>query len=262
MLDVAVQSIRRHKEQRVADAAKNAAAVDEEALTALTAIEVFRGHSPVSLILMPPNRDEQLAVARVAASAFSADVLSMSFETWTTHLRCNPITNRRWGRDEMQHVVVNHDGRAKGWVADLLLVCVVNRAGDIAEAGLPYRAEAGAVHWDEARAAKMRGRAAFTGSVPAALVKIMNEASMDVTMHRFMQATGLSNRDFGVDDDRVRDHMDCVAVKFIAQLASKMGTHVGVTLTAEPGSERQEIIDRSLQDADGLSATWLDPDRT
>jgi hypothetical protein len=259
-LDMAIENVKFQKEQRVAVAAEAGDGHDADAGTALTAIGVYRGAEPVSLIEMPPNRDKQLAVARVAASVFSADILSVAFETWETHLKRNPITNRRWRPGEQQHVALHHDGRKKGWIRDMLMACVVNRAGDIVQTGLPYRVEGATVHWDEKRAKRMRESAGhyFTGYVPDALLAIMNEPTMDVVLYRLYAAQlGLN---LPIEGDRLRDHMDCVGVKMVARLASKLGTPVGVTLTADRGSERQKIIDRSLQREDGLTAQWFNGD--
>lgn len=245
-LDLAVNMVRFHKEQRVAEAAD---AGGEEG-DAFTAIHLFRGHEPVSLIIMPPDRDAQLAVARVATSGFDADMLSIAFETWAATLKCNPVTNRRWREGEMQDVARNHDGRAKGWIKDVVFVFVVNRAGDFAEASMPYRPDADRIHWDKPTVNYTGGGA--EGFFVDQLKGIMNEVPLNVVAARL----GIHPSDFGLDVDRGRDHLDCATVRFLThEVQQSLNTTLGVTLCALPGSARAEIISRSLGDI----ATTYDP---
>lgn len=88
--------------------------------------------------------------ARVAAASFGADELLLVNDTYMADGpdRLNPVTGREWQHGDMEDLVHNHDGIAKGWVTEALMVLVTGRDQPDHMASLPYvRHPDGTVTW-------------------------------------------------------------------------------------------------------------------
>lgn len=144
----------------------------------------WRGDTPFGwAMLSRHDRDALLYLVRIFAAGFSCDVIALTNEAWFTALNENPMTGERWGEQEMQSVVDNHNGRAKGWIQDSLSITVVNRAGDLAMQLLPFRIEGNRVIWDEPQAPYLStnpsGTFRVSGIIPETMIKSMSIPEMD-----------------------------------------------------------------------------------
>ena len=103
-----------------------------------TIVEAYRGHEPIARLTMNPDRDLMLRLAQWCAVGLSADVVALRSEGWTRVSDLNPVTGRDWEPGEMGQVATEHDGLAKGWVSEGLIISVHNRADDQLTIHQPY----------------------------------------------------------------------------------------------------------------------------
>lgn len=78
------------------------------------------------------------ATARAMASGFHADSIMITSDTYGANRLDNPLTGERWATGEMEDVALNHDGIAKGWVHEALILNVLAREGRQLLRLLPY----------------------------------------------------------------------------------------------------------------------------
>lgn len=225
----------------VRDLKQDMVTAGEENTDLATTLLALRGENLVA-IAQPPaiNRDQMLQTAQMMATGFAPDLLVVVFETFHTTHRTNPFTGNEWQHGEMQTLIEEHDGRAKGWVDDALLVCAYNRAGDSLVQWLPYRIEGTAMHWGQPPENEGRN---FSGAVHETMLRSMIQPTLDATM---FAATGLTGADFDLDAEQTIAHTDCAVVKILADFG------ILVALWAKKGSEREQIIKNSLGEPVGL----------
>lgn len=230
-LDGAATVARRIKEDRARKA-------DSDLPTALIA---YRGTEQVAHVypLVRQGRDAMVACARVAARGFGLDVLAMVFETFIASSETNPITGQPWRSGELNEVAGQHQGVAKGWVTDTVMVAVYNRAGDSATRLMPYRIVAKTVVWSDLPVPAEGGR--WGGMVHEALVRIM---TTEPTVPQMLAMDGLGGADFGLDAEETITHTDVVTAKTFADRSNP--AQADVMLVAAPGTRRAEILHRWL----------------
>lgn len=212
-------------------------------------IQGWRGLAPV--VLMIPSqvdRDEGLKAAWIAATGFGCDSIAFTVDTWSARTRTNPVTGKPWGPREMQDVVHNHDGMAKGWITEGLSTFVVNRAGDLASVMQQYRLDGHtnalgihrwSIEWGERYSnAERGGPDKVEGVVPEALLRYMNEPTMMQSIGR----AGILARDFGLDDVEAQAHADCAVIKSLPMT----GVWEGAAMLMSDDPRRAAIIDESL----------------
>lgn len=234
-LDRAVETVRGVKEQRVA---RGGTDVD-------SCLAVYRGDDLAALIFpeLPQNRDAMLWCARMAAGGFCADVIALTMETWyaSAGRTTNPLTGKQWGPGEMQDAADNHDGVAKGWIADALMVQVYNRAGDTAQITMPYSIKKRRVLWGE----PVRDEGVdHAGYVYEFMIGIMKEETIDHAVH----SVGVDpQRDLGLDIEQARAHADCAVAKVMLGLGPfLMPFRAHVVMSMKVGTERARIITDSM----------------
>lgn len=208
-----------------------------------TFIQAYRGDETVALVSLPPHRDRMLEAAWFAASGFSADVIAVSHDSWGVvgeHAQANPITGKPWVSGDMAELVAEHDAIAKGWIHETILTMVLNRAGDEADARLPYRIAGRDVEWlpDEV---PEEGLGRQEGIVADAL----RDAMSNQTMNSLLGSVGFTPAMIGLDDERALAHQDVAATIVLEKKLEEAGAPwVQVVLAANPGSVREQIIRR------------------
>lgn len=229
-LEVACGGARRVKEEHVRRVKGKPDRTD-----IMTVVACYRGGNRVGAVFTPPDRDRMLRIAWLAAAGFSADLLTVTMESWTG--TTNPLTGKDWGPGEMSDAVANHDGLAKGWITECLMTQVCNRAGDAMARNQPYILHGRVVEWlDVAQIDSNDEDMSLTGIVPEALVAAMNQPAVDHWMSRDRLATALVD---SLGLERSRAHMD---VATVTALADREGNDVLVALEAKPGTVREQVI--------------------
>lgn len=177
-LELAVASVRHLKEYVTANGPDDLHPI----------IEVWRGEDPIAVLtLRDIQRNEILHHAHMSVLGFDADALAITFEGYQgvgsafRNPNINPLTGKRWDFDEMQDVAINHDGIAKGWVAENLTTTIVNRAGDLAACHQAYGYREGRLVWGRAQSMTTLDEGWEGGGViPRAMVKMMEAPSGSV----------------------------------------------------------------------------------
>jgi hypothetical protein len=212
-------------------------------------VQGWRGSEPV-VVMMPAqvDRDQGLKAAWLCATGFGCDALAFTVDTWGTNTRLNPVTGKRWGPGEMQEIVQHHQGLEKGWIRESLSTFVVNRAGDLVSIYQGFRLTQSTsalgivrwgLEWTEVHRGDLRNaNESAEGVVPESLLRYMNEP----TMAHHLARTGLSGRDFGLDDVEAQAHADCAVVRSLRI----WGGWEGAMLLLSDDPRRAEIVQRSL----------------
>lgn len=221
---------------------------------------VYRGNEQIAIIgLARSNRDDMLSVASVAAYAFEADMLAVVHDTWFAHDPSkNPLTGNDWQPGDMQDLVDNHDGIAKGWVSDAILVVACNRAGDQMQEMIPYRIRKRSryttVDWIDKPPLPEdvpEDEIISAGVIPDALTEIMGRSSVTQEMAKNTDLGEIGKQMLeALGAEVFRAHQDCAAVKLFADPPSNWGEdfprELSIVLSAEEGTERARVIQESL----------------
>lgn len=207
-------------------------------------VEGFRGDRPV-IMLMPldTGRDEVLRAGYAAATMFGCDTLSITHESWQTGERLNPLTGKDWEVGDMQDLAENHDGIAKGWIAEALMSYAVNRAGDLVSGFQKFvmhgdNENGYTVEWTETQVlpAEQSG-VQHRGVIPESLVSFMNAP----TVMQFMAKAGVTGDTFGLTPVQAQAHSDCAAIKYLPQFGFR-----GMAQLMSDEEERSAVIEESL----------------
>jgi hypothetical protein len=250
-LEHAVREARRLKEAHVRathDSAPGAADISP-------VIQGWRGSQPV-VVLAPArvNRDDALHAARLAAVGFGCDVLSFTADGWeAADSERSPTTGKPWRPGEMQRAVEEDGALEAGRISEALTTLVVNRAGDVRGALLPYRVDrklsclgiaSYELAWQEEP--PLAQNVTWGGLVVDYLVDFMNEPSVDALMARHGIPLAES---FGLSGEEARAHMDCAALKTLRS----SGFDGEATLLANSAA-RASVIERSLSGYHGFGS--------
>lgn len=88
-----------------------------------------------------------LGMAETIAGVFAADALAVIVEGVLPLVDTNPISGAAWQRGEAEGLWLNHDGVAKGWVAEAQILSLAGRNGATSEEGWPFRLTDASVEW-------------------------------------------------------------------------------------------------------------------
>lgn len=97
--------------------------------------------------LAHPDPNTLLRNAAMAGAAYGAEALAVVLEGVIPLVPTNPVTGEPWGRGEAETAWLEHDGVARGWVTETLLISVGGRDGDAVDQALPFRPTTGAIEW-------------------------------------------------------------------------------------------------------------------
>jgi hypothetical protein len=252
-LEHAVRGARRLKEAQVRDTHDPTRGATDIS----PVIQGWRGAQPV--VLLAParvNRDDALYAARLAAVGFGCDILSFTVEGWqAADPERNPTTGKLWGPGEMQRAVEEEGALEAGWITEALTTNVVNRAGDVLGAVLPYRVDprvsalditSYGLEWGQQP--DLAQEAEWGGLVVDHLVDFMNEPPVDALM---AQADLPPADSFRLSDEEARAHIDCAVVKTLR----RSGFEGAVMLQAD-SPVRASVIERSLVGYSGIPSPW------
>ena len=241
-LDRAVADVRELKENWVREAhSPTRGATDISPL-----VQGWRGSEPV--VLMTPTeiaRDDALYAARFAAVAFGCDILAFTVEGWQpTDPERNPATGRPWGPGELERAVEDEGALEAGWVTEALTTHVVNRAGDVLGALLPYRVDRRmsslgitSYNLEWGPQPDLPQDATWGGYVIDSLVQYMQEPPMDVVMAKAGMPPA---RAFGLNAEEARAHIDCAIMKVLRH------SFDGSVMLLADSEARASVIEHSL----------------
>lgn len=111
---------------------------------------VIRGGRLIALV-ESNDVSRLLAQAELAARGYGADFLAMTFEGVVPAAEVNPVTGRPWQRGEADAVRLQHDGLAKGWVEEIVVVAIAGRAGASRTTTYSVTAADDGLSWDSER---------------------------------------------------------------------------------------------------------------
>ena len=113
-------------------------------------LHFWRGDELVVMVQCPLERDLGLQAAQVGASGFSADTLSLTFESYHSTLPESPNTGKPWEPHEMQYTFeAVPENREKHWVKETITTSIHERGGAFALHSQPYVLEDGKVVWSD-----------------------------------------------------------------------------------------------------------------
>jgi hypothetical protein len=113
-------------------------------------LHFWRGEEMVVSVLCALDRDTALRAGEMAAAGYNADIMSVSFESYSTPLKESPLTGEAWKHMEMQYVVETvPDAYEKGWVSECITTSVHDRNGGYALHMQPYRIHGTEVEYSE-----------------------------------------------------------------------------------------------------------------
>lgn len=115
----------------------------EESLSFLAAVRAGR----VVALLAHPDPNTLLRNAAMAGAAYGADALAIVLEGVIPLVPANPVTGEPWGRGEAETVWFEHDGVARGWVTETILISVGGRDGDTVDQAVPFRPTSDSIEW-------------------------------------------------------------------------------------------------------------------
>lgn len=234
--DLASKAVREIKEDAVR---RHKGRVDLE-----TTIMTYREDEPVAIVNLPPHRDEMLKAAYLAAGGFSADVLTVTHDSYTVHgdpsKAKDPRTGKLWkqggpdGPGAMQTYIDEYG--FDGTVVEGLVTYVLNRAGDVKQIGQPYEVDGREVRWLEWEG--NRPGMHWFGDVPNTLKKIMAEKIFEQLLPPVAVALAAT------DPERARAIMDLGTIDLIEEKAE---VPVSIALFAKRGSRRDQLLRERLE---------------
>lgn len=212
----------------------------------------YRGGDLVATVQCPMDRDIALRAAMVACPGFSADVVSVTFESYSTKHTKSPVTGEEWMPKEMQFVAQTMpEAFEKGWVHECLTTSIHERGGDYALASHGYRITDGVVEWLEAKSMNPEHENPTSGggfmfdNLQAAMErKTMEETVREETENENEPLLQLLAGTFKDDPERRAFHIDMATSRVLEdnELA------IGVMLMAEAGTNRAEWLEERLGD--------------
>jgi hypothetical protein len=197
-------------------------------------VTLFRGGVRVARLQPRQHvREALLRTALCAAAGFAADTLAVRFETWFSESETNPVTGQPWEDGQMQEAAERHDGVARGFVSDSIMVLAYNRAGDSRGQMLPFRIVGGAVVWGEPWVDASGDH--WGGVMHEKLLRTMTAPDLPTLVNRALGAPP------GLDAEGAVAFYDCLTAQNFTQGAH--GSPVcSVNLYATRGSIRARFI--------------------
>lgn len=219
-------------------------------------VHFWRGEELIAAAQCPLDRDTALNAAHIGAMGFSADTVSITFESWHSTHKQSPITGENWRPREMQFVgETNPEAVAKRWVNECLTTSIHDREGNYGISSEPFQIEGEGgdrkVVWLEAdaqmRISSENENERGDGFMFNVLQKIMSEKKMTELMAEQVQQNPLFEvLDAVISDPELRYyHTDSATVQAMAEREVALA----VVLNAEKGSERYRLIKERFGEA-------------
>lgn len=203
-----------------------------------TTILAHRGEVQVAMVSpYRMDRDTMLTAVDLSAHGFCADLMAIAYETYEANSLINPLTGRTWVDGDMQRLVDDHDGYARGWVRDAVMISVLNRAGDARHRMMPYQIKDKQVIWLAGKDTAAGGLTDIGGLVP----ELLHAAMAKPMLNRAALQKGFTGREFGMSSEAVDARIDCSVAKMLMQANCLVG------LSADDGSEREQVITKIMR---------------
>lgn len=208
----------------------------------------YRGDDLVAMVQCPLDREKALKAALLACSAFNADTMTVTFESYSTDLRESPITGERWAPKEMQFVAQTvPDAVDKGWVHECLTTSAHERGGTYMLVSQGYRIEDGQMTWLDPKIMdpEHESKAAAEGYMFENLQRAMTIPPMEELIAERAKedpTAALLGGVFADQPERRQFHIDMAT----AQALETNGLAVGVMLMANEGSPRAEWLEERM----------------
>ena len=217
-------------------------------------LHFWRGEDMVITVQCPGDRDKALEAAYVGAMGFSADVMSITFESYHSLLKVSPVTGKDWMPQEMQYVSETYpDAADKGWVTPCLTTTIHDRAGGYGLYSLPYSLKENRVIWGEP-VILMEGSDGEDGGQGAGYMydRLQDAMQRPKAADMFTEQLGQGNPMVKLlaalldDDEATLFHSDVATMRVLKE----KGLVHAVVLRAETGSKREELIQDRFGDID------------
>jgi len=208
-------------------------------------LHFWRGEDMAIMAQCPVDRDVALQAASIGVMGFSADVVSITFESYTSKLKESPVTGKDWMPKEMQYVSETYpDAAEKGWVSPCLTTTIHDRDGGWALYSLPYVIKEDQITWGEpiSMGSSEEGEDDTTGT------GVMFDWLQD--MMQRPKATDLISENLEQGNPMLKlftEMLDEEAILFHGDVATmrtmkEKDLVLAVVLRAEAGSKREEMI--------------------
>jgi hypothetical protein len=112
-------------------------------------INAYRGRHCICMAIPGDGDGQRIAsTARTMAVGFEADAVAISTDSYVSDHQQNPMTGQPWNYGAMELLADQHDGIARGWVKEALMIAVYRHDGHAVMCELPYvRQPDGVITW-------------------------------------------------------------------------------------------------------------------
>lgn len=199
-------------------------------------VHFWRDQEMVAAVICPLDRDTGLDVVFLGSRGYSADMVSMTYESWHSSQPISPVTGRPWKPQEMQYVGETMPEQVeKGVVNECLTTSIHARTGEYGLYSRSFRVNGKEVEWGELVQEIFSGNEEEM-SAEGHIFSVMKQA-IEAPRFDIPEAAAL------VPDEETRlFHYDAATTRLIRdrELA------IAVMLHAPPGSARQKLIEEQL----------------
>jgi hypothetical protein len=198
-------------------------------------IDVYRGGEPVATIrITAAGGGQTLAtVYGMAVTGFDADQSAYMMDGYSNGPNLdppdiNPLTGEELDATGLSTLFLHHDGGAKGWVSECLIIHVANKAGDFLLTRLPYHYAVNGRYlvWDEPWVSPENVVGEAVGPVAESVARAMNDTPSFSQVFPGLAATDVS-----------RAELDVAVVNVIQSVVDCQ-----VILWAHQGGDRERTI--------------------
>lgn len=190
------------------------------------------------------ERDIGLQAGMVGAMGFSADVVSISFESFHSKLALSPITGGLWQHREMQFVYETHpEAHDRGWVDSCISVALHERGGEYGFASVPYVIAGAEVIWPEGGEISTGDEVTGGGAMFDVLQRMMLMPTLDEKLDPNSDNPVTAMMSSLIDDPEARRfHTDMATYKALEE----RNLITGIMFGADKGSNRAKWLEERL----------------
>lgn len=186
------------------------------------------------------DRDAGLEAGSLAAMGFSAQAMTITFESYYSDLPESPITHQPWQHLEMQYVSETYpDAQDKGWVDPCLTTTIHERGGGYGLSSVTYRIAGDTVEWGEEHTVISSEMEDLQGG--GVMFEHLQAAMARPTLQEKIAED--AKQLFGLTDEESRlFHSDMAT----AMALQERGLAVAVMFSAKEGSQREQWLNERL----------------
>lgn len=204
-------------------------------------LHFWRGDDIVAAVICRLDRDTGLQAGAIGAGGFNADTMSLTFEGYHSEQKENPLTGKDWKPREMQYVAETvPEAKDRGWVNECMTTSIHDRSGNFGFHSKPFQVKGDEVLWhDDQDTLMTKADGGGDGVMFDYLQGVMSGPKMrDIITERAGKDTFLNALMTNLDEEAQLFHTDAATVKALQE----KDLAIGVVLSAEPGSEREQWI--------------------